>query len=637
MDSWQFSNREDGVEIGLSGNASGNFTNDLFFNLAREVLQNSLDASAGGKVTVSFSIEQLRTDDLPGIESLKLHLADCLAHAKAKNHRPTIAYFEQGIKNLNKKPLDVLKISDYGTTGMTGPYVPGAGFYAYMKGVGQGGTEKVSGLTGGSHGLGKITVENISTIKTQFVSSKWIDKSTNNQGMFFQGRTSLISRYDASGNLLNPEGYFGNTNYTAIEDKAQIPSWAKREDFGSDTFVIAFNRRPYFPKALIAATVQNFFQAILDEKLEVEVLGEKINAANIVKLASGEDIKEHIKEVKNQPKEFEKTKFILQAMTSSQAKVYSRQDAAFGHVQIRILKQENAPQKVCFIRNGMVITTEQHLLKQFPNCSDFIAVFECLNDAGLEYFRSLEPPAHDQYDYEVLYDEKEKLKAKKDLANLTEWIREKVNEVAQRKVRDTSNIDWISKLFPKDEEAFEGKESPEINPDGEVIIEFKPSKLPKRKTNVPTVAPVEPDGPPDEPVDPQPNPNSPSPDGPTTAPKTPSNPEPSPIDGPKEQPRLLGDEVGLIEIRHRESNSEWIELYFTPTKSGSIAIQIQVMGADTAQPLYFEEAKVADEALTLINSNSRALLAVEQHKRVCLTARFVAFAGGALRVVANEV
>ena len=42
MDSWQFSPREDGVEIGLGGNASGNFTNDLFFNLAREVLQNSL-------------------------------------------------------------------------------------------------------------------------------------------------------------------------------------------------------------------------------------------------------------------------------------------------------------------------------------------------------------------------------------------------------------------------------------------------------------------------------------------------------------------------------------------------------------------------------------------------------------------
>ena len=34
-----------------------------------------------------------------------------------------------------------------------------------MKGVGQGGKEKTSGLTGGSHGLGKITVENVSTIK----------------------------------------------------------------------------------------------------------------------------------------------------------------------------------------------------------------------------------------------------------------------------------------------------------------------------------------------------------------------------------------------------------------------------------------------------------------------------------------
>lgn len=636
MDSWQFSPREDGVEIGLGGNASGSFTNDLFFNLAREVLQNSLDASAGGKVRVSFSIEQLKAADLPGIESLKSHLEDCLAHAKSKNHRPTIAYFEQGIKNLTKKPLDVLKISDYGTTGMTGPYVPGAGFFAYMKGVGQGGKEKASGLTGGSHGLGKITVENVSTIKTQFVSSKWFDESTKNQGVFFQGRSSLISRYDSTGKLLNPEGYFGNENYSAIEDEAQIPSWAKREEFGSDTFVIAFNRRAYFPKALIAATVQNFFQAVLDGKLEVEVLGQKIDASNISKFASGEEIVEHIKEVKNQPEDFEKTKFILEAMTSNQAKVFPRQDQAFGHVQLRILKRDDAPQKVCFLRNGMVITTEQPSLKRFQNCSDFIAVFECLNDTGLEYFRSLEPPAHDQFDYEVLYDEKEKSKARRDLTNLTDWIRDKVKEVAQRKVKESSDIDWVSKLFPKDEEAFEGKESPEINPDGEVVIEFKPSKLPQRKTNVPTVAPVEPDGPPEEPVDPLPNPN-PGPNPPEPGPEPTPSPEPSPKDGPEEQPRLLGDEVGLIEIRHRGSDTEWVELFFTPTKSGSIAVQIQVMGADTAQPLYFEEAKAADEALTLINSNSRALIVVEQHKRIKLSAKLVGFTGGALRVVANEV
>ena len=466
---------------------------------------------------------------------------------------------------------------------MTGPYVPGAGFFAYMKGVGQGGKEKASGLSGGSHGIGKITVENVSTIKTQFVSSKWFDESTKNQGVFFQGRSSLISRYDSTGKLLNPEGYFGNENYTAIEDEAQIPSWAKREEFGSDTFVIAFNRRAYFGKALIAATVQNFFQAVLDDKLEVEVHGQKIDASNIPKLASGEDIVEHIKEVKNQPEDFEKTKFILKAMTSSRAKVFSRQDLAFGHVQLRILKEEDAPQKVCFLRNGMVITTEQPSLKRFQNCSDFIAVFECLNNDGLEYFRSLEPPAHDQFDYEVLYDEKEKSKAKSDLAKLTEWIRDKVKEVAQRKVDESSDIDWVSKLFPKDEEAFEGKESPEINPDGEVVIEFKPSKLPQRKTNVPTVAPVEPMAP-EEPVDPLPNPNQ--------APTHRTRPRQRQVQrlrlkmGPRSSQDCLVTKLVLSD-RHRESDTEWVEMFFTPTKSGSIAIQIQVMGADTAQPLYF--------------------------------------------------
>ena len=168
----------------------------------------------------------------------------------------------------------------------------------------------------------------------------------------------MISRYDASGYLLNPEGYFGNENYTAIDDEAQIPSWAKRDEFGSDTFVVAFNRRPYFPKALIAATVQNFFQAVLDGKLEVEVLGQKIDSSNISKLASGEEIAEHI-EIKNQPEDFEKTKFILQAMTSAKPRSFHDKmlrSATFNCVYLN----KTCPQKVCFLRNGMVITTSDH-------------------------------------------------------------------------------------------------------------------------------------------------------------------------------------------------------------------------------------------------------------------------------------
>ncbi len=69
---------------------------------------------------------------------------------------------------------------------------------------------------------------------------------------------------------------------------------------------------------------------------------------------------------------------------------------------------------------------------------------------------------------------------------------------------------------------------------------------------------------------------------------------PSPKDGPEEQSRLLGDEVGLIEIRHRNSDKEWVELFFRPTKSGSIAVQIQVMGADTGSNPHFISRKPSD-------------------------------------------
>ncbi len=50
----------------------------------------------------------------------------------------------------------------------------------------------------------------------------------------------------------------------------------------------------------------------------------------------------------------------------------------------------------------MLITSELTRLRRFGEFKEFVAVLECLSDKGNSLLRSMEPPAHDEFEPERL-------------------------------------------------------------------------------------------------------------------------------------------------------------------------------------------------------------------------------------------
>jgi len=125
------------------------FGKKLQDNLAREAIQNSLDAVLDEKmpVTVKFNLQTWTKKEIPEVEKLSKILKAC------SKDETSGAHFKNSEKTINSNNIPVLIISDFNTTGLTGENENIKGkFYNFFKCVG--GNNKQSG-DAGSYGYGK--------------------------------------------------------------------------------------------------------------------------------------------------------------------------------------------------------------------------------------------------------------------------------------------------------------------------------------------------------------------------------------------------------------------------------------------------------------------------------------------------
>jgi hypothetical protein len=110
--------------IGLNDAGIASFNGDYFKSIAREVIQNSLDAKDKTQdcpVTVEFENFDLPAMSFPNRDKLKMAFNDCVSFAsKFMKDSKSAAEFEKAVSVLTKKKIPVLRIGDFGTTGLTG-------------------------------------------------------------------------------------------------------------------------------------------------------------------------------------------------------------------------------------------------------------------------------------------------------------------------------------------------------------------------------------------------------------------------------------------------------------------------------------------------------------------------------------
>ena len=160
------------------GEDSDQFPNDPINNLAREIIQNSLDARKDdAPAVVEFHLFTTPTEDFPGLDSMvdyimRLHSQKTAAKNASPKEITAVKNFMTALGYANKTgKIAWLRISDFNTTGLWGSSTPAnknTAWHAFIHGVGK---NQKGEKSGGSKGQGKRAIFVNSSLKTMLVST----------------------------------------------------------------------------------------------------------------------------------------------------------------------------------------------------------------------------------------------------------------------------------------------------------------------------------------------------------------------------------------------------------------------------------------------------------------------------------
>ena len=117
---WIFAKNEGGREGGFHDAGVETFKGNFDRYLARELIQNSLDArlDPNKPVHMKFQIEDLKPSQLPDCKGLKLTFDRCAEYWS--HQKKTRLFFETAADFASAKAIPVLRVGDYNTTGVLG-------------------------------------------------------------------------------------------------------------------------------------------------------------------------------------------------------------------------------------------------------------------------------------------------------------------------------------------------------------------------------------------------------------------------------------------------------------------------------------------------------------------------------------
>ncbi|MEJ8835584.1 hypothetical protein [Ramlibacter sp. AN1133] len=139
--------------------------------LAREAIQNSVDAGNGAKVAVRFRATSLaNTAKRNFVEAAGL--VDIVSRAEALKLGPnSLSTLEKA-----RTPLRLLYVEDYNAEGLSGePHDSGSNFYRLLLSLGDRAKARGGKGTGGSYGFGKSVYSSSSAIQTIFAYTRFED------------------------------------------------------------------------------------------------------------------------------------------------------------------------------------------------------------------------------------------------------------------------------------------------------------------------------------------------------------------------------------------------------------------------------------------------------------------------------
>jgi len=450
-------------EHGPKDSITTTFKGDKYYSLAREVNQNSLDAinDSSSPVRVKFSLFDLQRSELNEFFELNDIFSKC------SEYFPSDKKFNEFCGDartvLSGDKIKCLRISDYNTTGLeyNDAKCP---FYAFMKAVGY--NHKSSSGAGGSFGFGKGAYYAASSVRTIFVSSIYGEDK-----FIFQGKARLTTHKNDEGGLRDYTGLLGNADGSPIADAALVPESLRRTEKGTDIIIMGFQDAGDWKESLIKSVLNNFWYAIFQEKLIVEVENTLINKENLESIITSfysensSDGSVNDAETWNPYPYFKAVKFAGDINT----KYFEKEMPTLGKLKLYLLLKDGLPNRTVYMRSPKMTVFKKTDNRGF----NYVGVFVCDNEKGNEILRQMENPQHNEWKKNnYLENDKPHADAKKAEDELKFFMRECLEELIKVESGKRQKITGLDKFLNIPEDLIaENEGSGEATGGGEVSEE----------------------------------------------------------------------------------------------------------------------------------------------------------------------
>lgn len=431
-DGWYFPSNNYGTVTGIGEAGIETFRGSPYCSLAREICQNSMDArnDYSKPVIVEFSSFSIPSSSIPKYNTLYDAVNSCLSFWAEQHNKKTVEFFKKAKATLDKSKINVLRISDYNTTGLQGSDKEfNTPWHNLVKASGVSGKE---GSAGGSYGIGKAAPFVCSDIRTLFYATKDIDGLS-----AFQGIAKLVS-FREKGIFKDKDSITSGTGYYSADKKNNPlrkcisidPSYARNE-CGTDIFVVGFRKNNDWKTEIISSVLEEFLIAIFKGELIVKIDDIEIDARNL------ESIVEEYKD---------KAKFAYnyyQVLTDEDTAIIEHEFPGLGTIELRALIKQELHRKVMMCRrNGMKIFDKANI----SGTIQFAGICTLKDENINEYFREMENPQHNAWEPER-HTTDGKTKAKGNISMLYKFVKNSVIELGKKTTVDEIDAEGMGEYF----------------------------------------------------------------------------------------------------------------------------------------------------------------------------------------------